>query len=162
MSQRSRNEQKDQRVKALRDALRPLAEAGVTREQASTLVWTSVASMRQGNSIDDALPGILSGLFPRTQLSIVADLRNCQDYVYKALLQEMAKRDHTSLEWVDNERSAVADAASRWARANGYDKPVSAEDVERIEGSAVGHIDYASKLALYVAEFVVEPDRGSA
>lgn len=39
----------------------------------------------------------------------------------------------------------------------GYGIPanVTVNDVERLEGPAVGHIGYADKLALYVAEHVV-------
>ena len=59
------------------------------------------------------------------------------------------------LAWIANEREAVAMAANQWATAHGYDVSVTVADVERIEVCAVGHVDYASKLALYVAEHVV-------
>lgn len=159
----SRNKTHDQKEAKLRDALRPLADAGLSREQARTLVWTSVASMRQGdNSIDHRLDSILHDLFPTTPADIQRDVTSCRDHVYKALLAKMDKRDHDSLVWIDVERKAVADAATYWAGRYGYgDKTVTVEDVERIEALAVGHIDYASKLALYIAEFVVAPDEGN-
>lgn len=145
----------DIRVKELRDALQPLADKGVTREEAYILVWTAVRSMRQGSSIDHALPGILNTLFPKTPEDISNDIRACQDYVYKALVEQMRFRKHTDLEWITNERKAVSEASGRWAAENLYPRYATPEDVERIEIQACGHIDYASKLALYIAEFVV-------
>lgn len=56
--------------------------------------------------------------------------------------------------WIERERYLVATAANEWATAHGWDGRCTVEDVERLEVRAVGHIDYATKLALYVAEFV--------
>lgn len=86
-------------------------------------------------------------------------LADCRSFIYHELLAEMEyRRDSHGLEWVDNERRRVARAAAEWASINDYPTIVTVEDVERIEHAAVGHVDYASKLALYVAEFVVLPD----
>jgi hypothetical protein len=77
----------------------------------------------------------------------------CHEHIYKALRAEMDHRAQHE-DWVERERAAVATAAREWAAHAGYDRSVTVEDVERIETSAVGHCDYASKLALYVAELV--------
>lgn len=80
---------------------------------------------------------------------------DCRDHIHTALVNEMThRRDDPGLTWIGRERQAVADAATRWARANNLDRTVTAADVERLEGAAIGHSDYASKLALYVAELV--------
>ena len=67
----------------------------------------------------------------------------------------MARRDETQgMEWIDNERVALAVAANQWAQAHGLDRRVTVVSVLTIEGRAVGHIDYAEKIALYVAEIL--------
>lgn len=74
----------------------------------------------------------------------------------------MDKRDTTSLDWIERERTTVAVAANEWATSHGG-RTVTVEDVERVEVLAVGHVDYARKLALYVAELTcagVDGDRG--
>jgi hypothetical protein len=82
------------------------------------------------------------------------DMLTCRAHVLAALIKEAKKRNQCDgMEWVDNERLAVAVAANQWAGAHGY-RTVTIHDVERVEGQAVGHCDYASKLALYVAELV--------
>lgn len=81
---------------------------------------------------------------------------DCRQYVLGALTKQMEYRPH-ALDWVVGERLAVAVAANEWAQAHGYERRITVADVERIEGNAVGHIDYASKLALYVAEFIIDP-----
>lgn len=80
------------------------------------------------------------------------------EFIKAALVDEMAKRSQAKdLEWVDNERLAVALAANRWASAHGISARVSVHDVERVEPRAVGHVDYASKLSLYVADLLRVP-----
>lgn len=59
--------------------------------------------------------------------------------------------------WIDDERMAVALAANRWAREHGLATRVTVTGVRMVEVRAVGYSDYASKLALYVAELVVAP-----
>lgn len=81
-------------------------------------------------------------------------LMRCREHILQALKDAMAER-HKHLHWVEFERQAVAMAANEWAKAQGIDRTVTVADVEVIEQKAVGHVDYASKLALYVAEFVV-------
>lgn len=80
----------------------------------------------------------------------------CRGDILGALVEAMADRGGSD-EWIATERAVVADAANRWAESHGYERHVTVDDVERIEVAAVGHSDYASKLALYVAEFVVAP-----
>lgn len=47
----------------------------------------------------------------------------------------------------------MAKAANDWAAAHGLNK-VTVHQIEDIEHLAVGHIDYATKIALYIAEMV--------
>ncbi len=77
----------------------------------------------------------------------------CRQHVLLALCA--AAEDRSASDWVERERVVVATSANAWAQAHGYPQRVTVDDVERIEVQAVGHVDYASKLALYIAEFVV-------
>lgn len=84
------------------------------------------------------------------------DLMACRGFVLAALSAEMDKRSKSDgLDWIDNERTAVAVAANQWAASHGRNATVTTADVERVEVRAVGHVDYARKLALYVAELVM-------
>lgn len=88
--------------------------------------------------------------------------RSCAKFIHKALVAEMAVRDLAEgLEWVEAERVAVTVAANQWAQAHPPARTVSVADVERVETMAVGHVDYASKLPLYVAELILEPSSES-
>lgn len=80
----------------------------------------------------------------------------CRSYVLSHLVETMEWRA-AAVDWIVDERRAVAVAANQWAQAHGYEQRVTVADVERVEGLAVGHADYASKLALYVAETIVYP-----
>jgi hypothetical protein len=82
-------------------------------------------------------------------------LIECRDFILTALIKEMARRGD-DLEWIDQERRAVSAAATVWANRHGIRRAVTADDVERIEVTAVGHSDYATMLALYVAEYVLQ------
>jgi hypothetical protein len=83
-------------------------------------------------------------------------LRNqVRDAVHAA--HAKAAADRTDPDWIENERRVVANAANQAAYELGVTgQPVTVEDVERVERPAVGHVDYMSKLALYVAELVME------
>ena len=83
-------------------------------------------------------------------------VQECRSFILSALIASMEERSRSE-NWIENERTAVAVAANAWAQAHGFDRRVTVDDVERIEGNAVGHIDYASKLALCVAEFIIDP-----
>jgi hypothetical protein len=79
-------------------------------------------------------------------------LIRCRDMVRDALLAE-AKHRNKHDDWVDRERLAVAIAANNYAQANGL-RYVTTPEVEEVESLAVGHVDYADKLAFYVSELV--------
>lgn len=78
------------------------------------------------------------------------------DHILHALREEMVKRPTmaSNLNWVEKERWAVVFAANEWALANKFGV-VSASDVKHLELLALGHVDYARKLSLYVAERVM-------
>lgn len=86
----------------------------------------------------------------------VLTLKDCRDYVLDALRAEQLKRK-SSDDWIANERTALAVAANEWAEAHGVGRRITVEDVERIESNAMGHVDYSQKIALYVAEFIMDP-----
>lgn len=83
----------------------------------------------------------------------MTDVLDCYEFIYRHLAAEMANRA-SNPSWIERERQVVADAASAWASAHHVYRRVTVEDVERIETAALGHSDYATKLCLYVAEFV--------
>lgn len=74
-------------------------------------------------------------------------------YLLDALRAEMAHRSEHD-DWEVRERFAVTLAANEWANAHYCQRLVTVDDVEAVEHFAVGHVDYASKLALYVAELI--------
>lgn len=81
-------------------------------------------------------------------------LLSCRDHIYGRLVAQMSKRGSDPA-WEDKERQAVAIAANEWAGAHEGTRAVTVDDVERVEVLAVGHVDYAPMLALYVAELVL-------
>ena len=48
----------------------------------------------------------------------------------------------------------MAEVANRWAPAHDGCQTVTVEWIRRNEGLAVGHVDYAYKIGLYIAEHV--------
>lgn len=62
-----------------------------------------------------------------------------------------AQQDRSAPDWVERERQVVADEVNRWAISHGW-RTITVADVERVEPMAMGHIDYARKLALYACE----------
>lgn len=82
----------------------------------------------------------------------------CAEFIFDALVRKMQERSDRRVDaWVRAERMAVAVAANRWAEAHGMGRRVTVDDVERVETMAMGHVDYARKLALYVAELLYRP-----
>lgn len=72
--------------------------------------------------------------------------------IYDALTTEQRHRhDRLTEEWIEAERKAVHRAAIKSARALGLREP-TIEDVMVAETLACGHVDYASKFALAVAD----------
>lgn len=68
---------------------------------------------------------------------------------------ELAKRKFRQYDdWVVAERRAITDAANLWAIRHAPLHTVTVDQVEKVEQFAVGHVDYATKLALYVMEMV--------
>lgn len=84
-------------------------------------------------------------------------VRECRAYVLDALTKQMVYRSRHPDDWEQGERLAVAVAANEWAVAHGFERRITVADIEHVEGNAVGHSDYASKLALYVAETLIDP-----
>lgn len=86
----------------------------------------------------------------------------CRTSILHALRAQMDKRDLKSESWIAAERSAMVYAANKWRGRHGPLKWISQEDVEHVETLAMGHVDYASKVSLYVAEMVYgfRPTRG--
>ena len=78
----------------------------------------------------------------------------CADYIFAALVREMAKRPSNPA-WIAAERTAVAVAANEWAASHGLTATMTVDDVEALETTAVGHVDYARKLTLRLAERVL-------
>lgn len=74
-----------------------------------------------------------------------------------SLADEMTRRPKggVSLSWVNRERAAVVAAANQWVAENGIGHWTTMSRVKELEGGAIGHIDYASKVALYVAREVL-------
>lgn len=79
----------------------------------------------------------------------------CADYIRAALIREMDKRKSNPDGWIEAERQAVAMAANEWALAHGRPAATTVDDVERLEVTALGHVDYGRKLSLRIAEHVL-------
>lgn len=82
---------------------------------------------------------------------MAGDVLACRDHILGRLTEAMDDRG-PGLSWIERERFVVATAANEWTFSHGGGRTVTVADVERLEVLAVGHVDYASKLALYVAE----------
>lgn len=94
--------------------------------------------------------------FSRQITPMPVDRRGLHAVVLAALTTEMDKRPHdATLDWIANERHAMVEAANRWTERFDMGAPITVEQVEAIEHRAVGYCDYASKMALYVAELAL-------
>ena len=78
------------------------------------------------------------------------------DELEQVLISEARHRDRPG--WVERERRALANAANAWAVAHGPLRTVTVDEIEQVEPRAMGHSDYARKLALYIAELVYEAE----
>jgi hypothetical protein len=84
-----------------------------------------------------------------------AELDSCREFLLRNLRTEMLRRpERKDTTWIETERAAVAIAANQWGNAHGLSRTVTIQDVERLETSAVGHVNYAEKLCLYVCEYL--------
>jgi hypothetical protein len=91
----------------------------------------------------------------KNALTNVSPVRACANTLRTALTGKMKDRHLAQeLEWVDWERAALRDAANKWAQTHDGCFAVTIDDIKTIETLAVGHYDYANKIALYVAELV--------
>lgn len=77
----------------------------------------------------------------------------CQKLIQSALENAARLRPERD-DWIEQERLAVAIIANQWAAAHGVSRRVTVDEVEHVEHMALGHVDYAAKLALYVAELL--------
>ena len=99
-----------------------------------------------------ALPQIISSRrlfrFSGMQRQMVATLRDTRQ-------EAMSQRNlFAGDDWIIWERCQLVYRANSWAKAYDIPKLVSLAEVEAVESLAVGHVDYASKLTLYVAELI--------
>jgi hypothetical protein len=79
----------------------------------------------------------------------------CRRYLFDQLGKQMERRKERSCEeWIVYERYTLADHANAWAADYAPLRTVTVDEIESIECLAVGHSDYQSKIALYVAELV--------
>ena len=56
--------------------------------------------------------------------------------------------------WDEKMNGELAEQANSWALAHGYDL-ITVEQVDRFDSLASGHIDWAQKLALSIADYCV-------
>lgn len=74
--------------------------------------------------------------------------------IYNALVDEMTKRKHRSVdEWIEAERRVVLNSSAALSQTLGLHPP-TLEQVMVAERCACGHVDYAAKFAYGVAETV--------
>lgn len=82
-----------------------------------------------------------------------AEMLRCQQFLLDRLRRQMRRRPEHD-DWIERERLTLAIAAHQWGTAHGLAKAITVAEVERLEQPAVGHVDYAEKVCLYVAEFM--------
>lgn len=75
-------------------------------------------------------------------------------WILRRLSAEMTHRQENRDGWIEAERMAVSLAANEWAASHGIDRAVTTDEVEAVERTAMGYVDYAWKLALRVAELL--------
>ena len=80
---------------------------------------------------------------------------DCRINLLKHLKEAMSQRNlFAGDDWIIWERCQLVYRANSWAKAYDIPELVSLAEVEAVESLAVGHVDYASKLTLYVAELI--------
>lgn len=72
-------------------------------------------------------------------------------HVLRVAAQQRSQRS----DWIEFERNAMWKAVNDQREKLGR-SPIPIQDVERVEGMAVGHTDYALKFALYCADLVYQ------
>mgnify|MGYP000665061324 CR=1 FL=1 len=90
-----------------------------------------------------------------------SDLRTMHAHMRACLAREHAKREaYPGLAWIDAEQAAMLHAVNL-ERARRRLPHATLAELQRREQLAVGHVDYATKFALYCAELALGlPDRG--
>lgn len=84
----------------------------------------------------------------------------CHKFLLEKFIKEANHRAERGdwIDWLQRERLTLAVAANEWIESHGLSvKWMNVATVERLEGPAVGHVDYAHKLCLYVAERLYYP-----
>ena len=76
--------------------------------------------------------------------------------IYDALIAEAEHRPgRVCEEWINAERAAVWKVARRMAELRGLRIP-TLEEIERAERTAIGHVDYAAKVAYAVSDTMMK------
>ncbi len=82
----------------------------------------------------------------------------CMAFLRKELQSQTDRRhEYDGMEWAEAELAHVTTQANRWSVWNEAPNLVTIADVRRVDQQAVGHVDWAQKLCLYVAELVCYP-----
>jgi uncharacterized protein YkwD len=96
-------------------------------------------------------------------MSALLELRDMMLNVLQTAAKERNKRSkwvnngkHLEPEWVIYERAQLFEAVNQERALRGLPS-LTLDDIRRVEYTAEGHIDYASKFALYCAELVLSP-----
>lgn len=86
--------------------------------------------------------------------SIHAEMLDCRDHLLRALTAAMEARvaEHVD-DWTVVELTALRDACEAWDGPNKRSVP-SMIAIGAADRVAMGHVDYASKVCLYVAEMM--------
>jgi hypothetical protein len=77
--------------------------------------------------------------------------RNSLHYTLETELVRAAKKRDQDPEWIENERKLMLTIVNEHREQHGR-APVALGDIERVEQTAVGHVDYGHKFALYCTE----------
>jgi hypothetical protein len=91
----------------------------------------------------------------------ISDLRTMHAHMRACLAREHAKRStYPGVTWIEAEQAAMLHAVNL-ERTRHRLPHVTLAELQRREQLAVGHVDYATKFALYCAELALGlPDRG--
>jgi hypothetical protein len=84
--------------------------------------------------------------------------------MYTALTEAQEERPNREevingeLDWITYERTVMLNTVNA-ARAARFLPPLTVDEIERVEMSATGHVDYTKKFALYCAELAAGQQR---
>ena len=77
--------------------------------------------------------------------------RSALHYTLETVLVRATEGRDKDPDWIENERKLMLEIVNEHREHHGR-KPLTSADVERVEQTAVGHVDYVHKFALYCAE----------